>query len=90
MADLHRPLAARVFRTAARMRLGVVHGERHGLFLVDMLAGVERRGEVLAVQVLRGGDQDGVDALVVEQVAVIEVGLGVRRDGSLTSSRRRV
>ncbi len=58
----------------------MLHGERHGLFLVDVLAGVERGGEVLAVQVLRGGDEDGVDVLVVEQVAVVEVGLGVGRD----------
>src|SRR6185369_16719775 len=53
---------------------------RHRLFLVDVLPGGQRGGEVLAVQVLRRGDQDGVDGLVVEQVAVVEVGLGVGRD----------
>src|ERR1017187_10299374 len=59
---------------------GVVHRERHRLFLVDVLAAGERGGEVLRVQVLRGGDQHRVDILVVEQVAIVEVGLGVRRD----------
>jgi hypothetical protein len=57
---------------------GVVHAERHGLFLVDVFAGVERRYEVLAMQMLRRGDQHGVDGFVVQQVAVIEVRLGVR------------
>ena len=45
-----------------------------------MLACVQRGGEMLAMQMLRRGDQDGVDALVVEQIAVVEVSLGVRRD----------
>ena len=35
---------------------------------------------MLAVQVLRGGDEDGVDGLVVQQVAVVEVGLDVGDD----------
>ena len=60
--------------------LGVIHREGHRLFLVDVLAGGERGDEVLAMQVLRRGDQDGVDGLVVEQVAVVEIRLGVGRD----------
>ena len=60
--------------------LGVLHGERHGFFLVDVLAGVERGHEVLAVQVLRGRDQHRVDALVFQEMAVVEVSLGVGRD----------
>ena len=79
MADLHGVLAA-VFLERGAHALGVVHGERHGLFLVDMLAGGDGGGEVLAMQVLRGGDQHRVDVLVVQQVAIVEVSLGVGRD----------
>ncbi len=78
VADLHGALAGLL--EGGAHALGVVHGERHGLFLVDVLAGVQRGDEVLAVQVLRGGDQDGVDGLVVEQVAVVEIGLGSGHD----------
>ncbi len=46
-----------------------------------MLAGGEGVGEVLAVQVLRGGDEDGVDFLVLEHAAVIEVRFGSGGDG---------
>ncbi len=35
---------------------------------------------MLAVQVLRGGDQDRVDVLILEQAAIVEVGLGVGGD----------
>ena len=35
---------------------GMVDGKGHRLFLVDVFAGVERGGEVFAVQVLRRGD----------------------------------
>jgi hypothetical protein len=52
MADLHGMLAA-VFLEGGAHALGVIHGERHGLFLVHMLAGGDGRGEVLAVEVLR-------------------------------------
>ena len=89
MADLHGMLAA-VFLVGGAHALGVIHGERHGLFLIDMLAGGDGGGEVLAVQVLRRGDQDRVDVLVFEQAAIIEVRLGVRALCFLTSSRRRV
>ncbi len=80
MADLHRALAGALIRGAHA--LGVLHAERHGLFLVDVLAGVERGDEVLAMQVLRRGDEHRVDALVVQQVAVIEISLGAGRDGA--------
>ena len=79
MPDLHDALFAGVLVRGAHA-LGVVHGERHGLFLVDVLAGIERGGEALGVQVLRRGDQDGVDILVLQQAAIVEVGLGVGRD----------
>ncbi len=79
MADLHGVLAA-VFLESGAHAFGVVHRERHGLFLVDVLAGRNRRGEVLAMQVLRGRDQHRVDILIVQQVAVVQVSLGVGRD----------
>src|ERR1022692_1098374 len=80
VADLHgAPAGALVSRAHA---LGMLHAERHGLFLIDVFAGVERRHEVLAMQVLRRGDEDRVDALVVQQVAVVEIGLGGGRDGA--------
>ena len=59
--DLHRRLPRPLVRRAHA--LGVVDGERHGLFLVDVLAGFQRSDEMLGVQVLRRGDQDGVDVL---------------------------
>ena len=65
MPDLHRVLAAIAFISRAHA-FGVVHRERHGLFLVDVFAGRERIREVLAMQVLRGGDQHGVNRLVIE------------------------
>ena len=58
----------------------MIHVESHRLFLVDMLARVEAGHEVLAVQMLRRRDQHRIDRLVLQQIAVIEVGLRVRRD----------
>src|SRR5262245_10088706 len=60
--------------------LGVIDREGHGLLLVDMLAGLERGREVLAVEVLRRGDQYRVDTLVVEEISVVEVSLRIRRN----------
>ena len=59
----------------------MLDAEGHGLFLIDMLAGFERRHEMLAMQMLRGGDQYRVDALIVQQVPVIQVRLRRRRNG---------
>src|SRR5260370_33493615 len=42
----------------------------------SQLARVERRYEMLAMQMLRRGDEDRVHALVVQKVAVVEIGLG--------------
>src|ERR1019366_9319597 len=79
MADLDGTLAGIVLESGAHA-FGVVDGERHGLFLIDMLATRDSGGEVLGVEVLRGGDEDGVDVAVVQQAAAVEVGLGVGRD----------
>src|ERR1035438_2555550 len=62
MADLDGMLAGIVMESGAHA-FGVVDGERHRLFLIDMLA-----------------TRDGGDVAVVEQAAVVEVGLGVGRD----------
>src|SRR5664280_992144 len=79
MADLH-GMPAGVLLESRAHAFGVVHGERHGLFLVDVLATGDGGGEVLAVQMLRGGDEDGVDILVIQQAAIVQVGLSGRRD----------
>src|ERR1019366_7614069 len=79
MADLDRMLAGVVMESGAHA-FGVVDGERHRLFLIDMLATRDGGGEVFGVEVLRGGDEDGIDVAVVQQAAVVEVGLGVGRD----------
>ena len=68
-----------VFLEGGAHALGVIHGERHGLFLVHMLAGRDGRGEVLAVQMLRRSDQDRVDVLVLEHPAMVQVRLGIWR-----------
>jgi hypothetical protein len=53
----------------------VLDCERHRLFLIDVLAGLERGDEAFGVKMLRGGNQDGIDRFIVEEVAVIEVRL---------------
>ena len=58
----------------------MIYAKSHRLFLIDVLARVQRRNEVLAMQMLRRSDQHRVDALVVEQIPVIEISLGVRRN----------
>ena len=57
MADLYH-VRAGVLLIRGAHALGVLHRERHRLFLIDVFAGGERVGEVLAVQVLRRRDQD--------------------------------
>src|ERR1035437_2836783 len=79
MADLDGMLAG-VLQESGAHAFGVVDGERHGLFLVDVLATGDGGGEVLRVEMLRGGDEDRVDIVVVEQAAIVEVGLGVGGD----------
>src|SRR5205823_1291840 len=78
MSDLHRALSR--FLVSGSHPFGVIHGERHGLFLVHVLAGIERGYEMLAMQVLRRGDQYRVDALIVEQISMIQVSLRVWGD----------
>jgi hypothetical protein len=51
-----------------------------GFFLIDVLARFEGVNEVVAVQVLRRGDNHGVDALVFQQAAIIVVGGRARDD----------
>ena len=79
MANLHHPLVAGVLVRRAHL-LGMLHRERHRLFLVDMLARVQRGSEALRVQVLRRGDQDGVDVLVLQHAVVVQVRLGIGSD----------
>ena len=58
----------------------MVHRKRHGLFLVNVFAGLHSRDEAFAMQMLRRGDEDGIDRFVFQQVTVIEIGLGVGRE----------
>ena len=74
---MHYP--ARAFESAPHA-LGVVGTERHGLLLIDVLAGLKGRDEVESVQVLRGGDQHGVDAAIVEQAPEVRIGLDARSE----------
>lgn len=62
---------------------GVVHRERHRFLLINVLAGLDGVSEVFAMQVLRSGDQNSVDILVVEKAAMIEICFG-SRDGLLS------
>ena len=75
MADLHCAISG--FLVGCAHALGVVDGEGHRLFLVDMLAGFEGVGKVLAVEVLRRGDQHGVERFVFEKIAMIEIRFSV-------------
>ncbi len=79
MAHLHGELGRFAIRGAHA--LGVLHRERHGLFLVDVLAGFDGMDEVLAVQMLRRGDYYRVDGFVVEQATVVEIGGRVWNQG---------
>ena len=69
--------------------LGLLNGERHGSFLVDVLTGVERGHKLLRVQMLRRGDQNRVDACVFQQPPVLQVQFcgGHDRVGGLQSLR---
>jgi hypothetical protein len=58
----------------------VIGAERHGLFLIDVLARLNRRHEVQRVLMLRRGDQDRVDVLIVEQLPKVLVGLDRRNE----------
>ena len=66
---------------------GVQHDGRlaaqpaHGLFRVDVLAGVHRIHRVILMPVVGRADQDGVDFLQFQQLAVIAEGLGAGRTG---------
>jgi hypothetical protein len=65
------------FQIGGAHAFGMVHREGHGLFLVDVLAGFDGMHEVFAMQVLRSGDDNGVDSFIVEQAAMVEIGGGV-------------
>jgi hypothetical protein len=69
---------------ATRFFKGTPHTPRmigiksHGLFLVDILAGLKGGNEVERMQVLGSGNEDGVDGFVVEQASKIGIGLNCR------------
>ena len=59
MADLHDTPRGALRGRAHELRL--FQRERHGLFLVDVLARFHGRGETIGVQMLRRGDDHGID-----------------------------
>ncbi len=56
---------------------GLLHREGHGLFAVDMLSGVHGGDGDGGMPVVRRGDEDRVDVLVVEKFAVVEATFGL-------------
>ncbi len=52
--------------------------EGHGFLLIHVLARLDRGHEAQGVLVLRGGDEDRIDRFVVQEAAVIVVGLDGR------------
>ena len=65
-------------------------GVGDGLFEVDVFAGARASQATVHVPVVGGGDEDGVDLLVVEHLAIIQMrgGRPVEAVRSFTSSRR--
>ena len=80
--DRSAPLAYRLFaRPLARCAhpLRVIDRKRHGLFLIHVLSRIHCRDEALRMEMLWSGDQDRVDRLIVQHMAVVDVSLRVRR-----------
>jgi hypothetical protein len=75
MSNLHYPLSAGLL-VCGTHAFRVIHRKRHRLFLVNVLAGVERGYEVLAVKMLGRGDQDGIDRCILEEAPVVVIGSG--------------
>ena len=73
MADLDGSFARALIRRAHE--LSVLHGERHSLFLIDVLPGIKCGDEAFGMQVVRRGNNDSVNRFIVEQRAEIAVEL---------------
>src|SRR5580658_6965938 len=74
MANLHGELGS--LTVGGAHAFGMIYGEGHGLFLVDVLAGFNGVDEVLAMQMLGSGDDDGVDGFVIQKAAMVEICCG--------------
>ena len=83
MADLDHAIARALVRRAHGF--GLFDRERHGLFLIDVFARAHGGDEAFGVQMLRRGDQDGIERRIVEHLPVIRVclraGCELRRVG---------
>jgi hypothetical protein len=55
----------------------MVRVERHGFFLINVLAGLDCGNEIQGVLVLWSGNQHSIDALVIEQLPEVAVGFDV-------------
>ena len=74
-------MAAGLFEGGAHL-LRVVQREGHGFLDVDVLAGVERGDEMFGVEMLRGGDEDGIHRGIFEEAAIVDMLAGSGRDGA--------
>ena len=70
--DLHHVFAAILLKRRAHP-LGVIHRERHGFFLIHVLARIERGAKMLGVKMLRRRDHHRVDRTVLQHAAMIEI-----------------
>lgn len=70
MSDLDGQLAAGTL-VGGSHPLGMLHGERHGFFLIDMFTGVHRGDEMFGMEMLRGCNQHCVQRLRFQHSPVI-------------------
>ncbi len=77
-ADLHH--APRPFISPAHAA-GMLGIERHGLFLIDVLARLNGGNKAQGVLMLGSYNNDGVDAFVVQQSAEVLIGFDSGNDG---------
>ena len=70
--DLHHALGAAHRLDHAE---AVLDGVGHGLFHVDVFAGLDRIDGHLGVPVVRRGDENGLEGFILQQLLVVVVGL---------------
>src|SRR5688500_11857165 len=78
MADLYHALTSLL--VSRPHALGVVYRESHRLFLVDMLAGIQRGDEMLAMEMLGSRDQYSVNRFIIEEPPVVIIRRRRRRE----------
>ena len=71
MSDLHHGFRRLPVRRAHA--LGIIQRKGQRLLLIHMFAGCERINKMLAMQMLRRGDDHGVNGLIVQKPAMVAV-----------------